>query len=350
MPPERIARIAQEQDDLIIRDQALAAGATPDFIRYAISQAGRWQRVLPGIYATFTGPLADIHKYRAAVLYGGTNALITGAAACRMHGMKYVPDTDGIDVLVPHDRQRVDVEFVRLRRSHRVPAPVYWTGLDVPDEDVHAHIPDDMSEGDELAGGATRWMIPMTPLARAAIDAARFRHQALLDGAGKLKRPVQRKLVQDTRALLCEAVQRRRVNDSDLVAELDRGPRAHSAAVRRAMLDIIAGCRSAPECELRDVVRRSRILPEPRWNRQLPGQAGIYPDACWPAARLVVEVDSKEWHRFGAGVERTERRQALYAELGWRVVSVSPYRIRAEPDAVRLQLERAYLTGLRASG
>ncbi len=116
------------------------------------------------------------------------------------------------------------------------------------------------------------------------------------------------------------------------------------------MLDIIAGCRSAPECELRDLVQLSRILPEPRWNRQLPGRPGIYPDACWPEARLVVEVNSKEWHRFGAGIERTEQRHALYAELGWRPVSVSPYRIRTEPVAVRKQLERAYLTGLRTSG
>ncbi len=215
MPPERIARIAQEQDDLITRDQALAAGGTPDFIRYAISQAGRWQRVLPGIYATFTGPLADIHKYRAAVLYGGPKAVITGATACRMHGMKYAPEADGVDVLVPHGRQRGDVEFVRLRRTHRMPAPVYWIGLDVPDEDVPAFIDDNMSDADELASGAVRWKIPMAPLARAAIDATRFRHQALLDRVGKLKRPVQRKLLQDTRALLCETVQRRRVRASD---------------------------------------------------------------------------------------------------------------------------------------
>lgn len=45
------------------------------------------------------------------------------------------------------------------------------------------------------------------------------------------------------------------------------------------MKDIDAGCRSAPECELRDLVRTSRLLPEPRWNQPLPGYRGVHPDA-----------------------------------------------------------------------
>ncbi|MGH8823768.1 MAG: hypothetical protein ACRDVN_04760 [Jiangellaceae bacterium] len=63
--------------------------------------------------------------------------------------------------------------------------------------------------------------------------------------------------------------------------------------------DVVAGCRSAPECELRDIVRSSRVLPEPRWNKPLPGYPSITPDACWPLARLVAEVNSREWHGFG---------------------------------------------------
>ena len=350
MPPERLLRTAHRQDGLITRDQALTAGATPDFIRHAIGPQGRWQRVLPGIYATFTGPLADIHRYRAAVLYGGADAMITGATACHLHGMKYVPDTDDIDVLVPHNRQRVESDFVRLRRTQRMPASVRWIGLDVPDEEVPALLADDTPDDDDLTGGAVRWMIPIAPLARAALDAVRFRHQLLLDSNGRMAKSTRRKLIQDTRALLCETVQRRRVHETALVAELNGGPRAHSAFARLAMLDIVAGCRSAPECELRDLIRRSKILPEPRWNRPLPGYPAIRPDACWPDARLVVEVDSKEWHRFGAGIERTEQRQARYAELGWRAVAVSPYRIRTEPNVVRAQLERAYLVGAASRG
>lgn len=349
MPPERLLRTAHRQDDLITRGQALAAGATPDFVRHALGPTGRWQRVLPGVYATFTGPLADIHRYRAAVLYGGAGAMITGATACRMHCMKYVPEADGIDVLVPQTRQRVDSGFVRLRRTQRMPTFVRWTGLDVAEDGI-VPLAYEAPEVDDLTGAAVRWLIPIAPLARAVMDAARYRHQSLLDSSGKMAKSTRRKLIQDTRALLCETVQRHRVHQAALVAELAGGPRAHSAFARLAMLDIVAGCRSAPECELRDLIRLSRILPEPRWNRPLPGYPAIRPDACWPDARLVVEVNSKEWHRFGTNVERTEQRQARYAELGWRAVSLSPYRIRTEPKLVRAQLERAYLIGVTPRG
>lgn len=276
--------------------------------------------------------------------------MITGATACRLHGMKYVPDSDDIDVLVPHARQRVECGFVRLRRTQHIPASARWIGLDIPDDDAPTLLAADTPDEDDLTSGAVRWMIPMAPLARAAMDAIRFRHQSLLDSNGKMTKSTRRKLIQDTRALLCETVQRQRVHEAALVTELNAGPRAHSALARLAMLDIVAGCRSAPECELRDLIRRSSILPEPRWNRPLPGNPAIRPDACWPDVRLVVEVDSKEWHRFGAGMERTEQRQARYAELGWRVVAVSPYRIRNEPRVVREQLERAYLVGVAPRG
>lgn len=116
---------------------------------------------------------------------------------------------------------------------------------------------------------------------------------------------------------------------------------------RQVMDDLNAGCRSAPECELRDLVHTSKVLPEPRWNRVLPGARGIYPDACLPEARLVIEVDSRAFHGFGDAPERTERRRARYAELGWLVVPISPTRLRREPAAVLREIEAAYLAGLK---
>lgn len=55
-----------------------------------------------------------------------------------------------------------------------------------------------------------------------------------------------------------------------LVATLAQGQSNGSALPRRALEDIVAGCRSAPECELRDMVLGSTILPEPAWNTPLP--------------------------------------------------------------------------------
>ena len=160
--------------------------------------------------------------------------------------------------------------------------------------------------------------------------------------------------MQDTRALLCEVVQRRKATVAAVAAELAAASRG-TALARLAMGDILAGCRSAPECELRDLFIGSKVLRKARWNQPLPGyrpdhpSEQLTPDACLPEVRLVVEVDSVEWHRIGPRQEQTEKRRARYAELGWLVISVSPHRIRTEPAAVLRDIERTYLSQLHRS-
>jgi hypothetical protein len=112
--------------------------------------------------------------------------------------------------------------------------------------------------------------------------------------------------------------------------------------------DVLAGCRSTAECDLRDVLSVSTVLDQPVWNQPLPDADGadLHPDACLARARLVVEVDSIEWHRLGNRVEATERRRARYAALGWTVLPVSPHRIRDEPALVLAEIEAAFLAGL----
>jgi len=60
----------------------------------------------------------------------------------------------------------------------------------------------------------------------------------------------------------------------------------------------------------------------------------------------VVEVDSRSWHGFGNAPEHTERRRALLASRGWRVLPVAPTRIRREPTAVLAEIEAAYRAGI----
>lgn len=294
-------RVAARQDGLVSRRQARALGISDAAIEHRTGAEGRWQRVLPGVYATFTGPLEVQHRLRAAVLYAGEPSWVTGAELCRRSGLRYVPADDGVlDVLVPIQRRVRHQPTVRVHRSAATPVSPWWV--------------------DGLPGDA---------LPSAVLIAAR-RSTSL----------------REVRALLCEPVQRRLVFADQLVEALARGPSSGSALPRRAMRDITAGCRSAPECELRDLVLRSRVLPEPLWNVALPGVVGtqLVPDACWPEARLVVEIDSVEWHRFGDAPERTERRRARLAALGWRVVPVSPRRLREEPLAVLRELEAAFIS------
>ena len=156
--------------------------------------------------------------------------------------------------------------------------------------------------------------------------------------------------MRDVPALVCEAVQRGATSPELLVAELQRSARRGLRLPRRAVADIQAGCRSAPECELNDLLAASRVVPEPRRNAPLPDVPGVVPDFRWIEARLIVEVDSREFHQLGTAPEETQRRHARLAASGWVVLPISPRRIRDDPAGVLRDIEAAYLASLlRAS-
>jgi hypothetical protein len=295
--PQLVA-LLDAQHGIVSRPQLLQHGVTSGSIRHRIGSV-RWQSVLPGVYASFTGPLMPIHRIHAVLLWAGPGSMLTGATATKLYGLKYSPVDERVHLLVPMTRHPRSKGYVRIHRSVRVPAPVWYGG------------------------------VPTAPVARAVVDACRS-----LRG------------LREVRALLCESVQRGHVTCEDLRV-LDVGQSAGSGAVRRALDDAAAGCRSAPECELRDVVEESGVLPEPFWNTPLAAATDIIPDAAWPSARPTAEIDSIEWHRYGDAPERTERRRARLAALGWTVVPISPRWLRSDPADVRRTLEHAYVAGLR---
>ena len=243
----RITRLAFEQDGLITRGQALAAGVSPDAIRHALTVAHRWQTVVPGIYATFDGPLAQIHRLRAAVLFGGPASMITGSTACRLMDLRYVPGpSDEIDVLVDPRRHVADVGFIRAHRTIRMPRVTWWMDTASPGAAAnHAVARPWWVEGDSLAPQARRWTIPIAPVARACIDAARLYHLSLI-AAGALAPWPRRAVLRDVRGLLCEAVQRRHCTGEDLRIELSKAAWPGTAPARRAVEDIEVGCRLRP--------------------------------------------------------------------------------------------------------
>lgn len=358
MPHERALALAQVQDGLITRGQALAAGMTADAVRHAIRPGGPWQRILPGVYATFSGPLTRLHRLRAAVLFAGEDAVVTGSWACDLVGLRYGPPvTDDVDVLAGWARGQRSHGFVRVVRTRVVPRRQHWI-----DEQrlaaLHRGGPPLDEVLDPLAPTASPGVIPIVAPARAVVDAVvrwqylppDWRPDCPRGGCrGCRNHPDHHRALAlcNVRALMCEVVQRRQATLTALRAAVAAAPRRGGAIARHAMNDIDAGCRSAPECELRDLIHTSRVLPEPRWNQPLPGDRGIHPDACWERARLVVEVDSHSFHGFGDSPARTERRRARYAELGWRVLPLSPSRLRKEPAAVLREIEAAYLAGAR---
>lgn len=297
--PTELCGLIDAQDGLITRQQALEQGLTDAAIRHALDADGSWRRVVWGIYATFTGPLLERHYIRAALLYAGDDAMLTGVHACRGYGMEYLPPADRPTILVPARVQRAKIEIARVRRVRQLPAARTVKG------------------------------IRCAPPERAALDAVR-----------------KATSLRQARATLCEVVQRRLITVEGLVEELSRVDLRGMRYARMAMSDIQAGCRSAPECELRDLMLTSEVISDAVWNQPLEQAPELIPDAYVKAARLVIEVESVRWHQFGEAPEITERRRAKYASLGLRVLPISPQRIREEPDAVLAEIEAAVRAGL----
>lgn len=296
----RARAVAARQKGFLTRQQCLEAGLDDQRLHRAIRADGPWQRVLPGLYATFTGPLTSMHLAIAALLYSGPLAQLTGVTALALYGCTYLPNDPRVHLLLPAKVQRRGDARLRIHRTHRLPPP--WHRDD----------------------------LPLTPPDRAAVLAVAHLQN-----------------LREVRAVLSEVVQRRLTTVEHLDACLEAGPRHGRRLARSALDDLAAGCRSAPEMELRDLLRRCpHLLRGLEWNYRIDiGGTWFIADACWPHARLIVEVDSVAHHGLGEGPERTARRRAALTAAGWTVLSVSPLRIREEPDAILSEIEALLTRG-----
>ena len=281
-----------------IRVTALAElGVPPRTVYRRCVPGGPWQRPLPGIVLLTNTPPTRRQRVEAALLYGGPGAQVTGLEACRLHGLRNVPDHPGVHVLVPRDRRLHSSDYVIVERTTRLPEPV------VRDE------------------------VPVAPLVRSVLDAAR-----------RLKRhdPV--------RALITEAVQRGRVHPRWLVHELETGSQRGTAVPREVLKDVMAGARSVAEIDAMRVWERTG-LPEPLWNVPLRGPDGKHigtPDAWFAEAGLAWEIDSYEFHFRREDYAGTVSRNARYAAAGIFVLQTLPARMRTEPETVATELTAAY--------
>jgi len=292
-----VDRLIQRQHGLITRRQAIEHGLSDKALRHRVG--ARWQRLLPGVYAAFSGPVPDDVGLHAALLFAGPDAQLHSVTAAVRYRIRYLPKDPQTHILVPHEQHTSDRPGLVVHRTHRMPRPVTVNGL------------------------------RCAPAARAVIDLSR--------GLTSLR---------DVRAILADTVQRRYARIEQLELELAHGHSAGSALPRRAVADLVAGCRSAPECELRDLVSNSKVLPEPRWNApvRLGGRLLGIADAWWPEALMAAEVNSREHHFAEADWEATMQRQAGFAAHGILVVPVSPARLRSAPGAVLAELESGWLS------
>jgi hypothetical protein len=246
-----------------------------------------------------TGTPTTLQQEMAAMLYAGTGSVITGPAALRCHNIRGT-SSDLVDVLVPAARKRRDTAFVRVHRTTRMPGRIWQAG-------------------------PVRYAMPPRAVADAVRDMASLR---------------------DVRAVVADAVQRRRCHVKDLVAELTAGPTVGSALFREALTDVAAGIRSTAEADLKDLLVRSG-LPMPLFNPSVyDGDTFIAsPDAWWPELGVAVEVDSREWHLSPEDHAKTLARGRRMGVAQMIVLRFTPKQIRSEPaeviDEIRRTLEGA---------
>jgi hypothetical protein len=297
-PKVDLDRLLAAQRGLLTRGQAIAAGLDDEAIRRELRGA-RWQRLLPGLYATFTGDVTLELRRMAASLYLGPESQITGIAALVWHGFRQLPPDDLLHVLVPHSTRRASRGFLRIQRTHRL---------------------------DTNARRGSAYLV--CSVARAVADASR-----LLDDL----RPV--------RAIVAESVQRGLTTVDALEGECDLAGSSRTALLRRALTEIGTGARSAPEIELKNTLGRSAVMPEIHWNPKLVAQDGSplpSPDGWIDDVGIALEVDSREYHLGPEQWQSTMRRHNILATHNVIVLHFTPSEIRSRPYHVRALVERAY--------
>ncbi|OKJ93794.1 hypothetical protein [Amycolatopsis sp. CB00013] len=84
-------------------------------------EAGRWQRVLPRVYAMFTGPLPRSARIHAALRYGGGHAVLSHRTAAEEWGL--MPVIEGpVEITVPYTFSAVSCPpLVIVHRSRALP-------------------------------------------------------------------------------------------------------------------------------------------------------------------------------------------------------------------------------------
>ncbi len=230
--------------------------------------------------------------------------MITGSASLPIYKVR-PPKTGVIDVLVPASRQRANCAFVAMHRTRRMPC------------------------GFTVDGG-----LRFAPAARAVADTAR--------GLA---------LISDARPVVASAVQQRKCTIQELGAELAGGPVRDSARLRAVLAEVIDGIRSVPEGDFRELIRTSG-LPLPLFNPRLflNGTFLATPDAWWPDAGVIAEIDSREFHLSPEDWEQTMRRHARLAAVGIIVLHFSPRQLRTEPDRLVREIGGALRSGRPVPG
>ncbi|WP_060713206.1 type IV toxin-antitoxin system AbiEi family antitoxin domain-containing protein [Pseudonocardia sp. HH130629-09] len=282
-----LARLFAAQDGLVTRAQALAHGLSTDQVDRRLA-ARRWIPVHPRVYRHAAHRPSERSRVRAAVLWAGEDAVLTGAAAAWWWG------------LLPGAPAVVTVTVPR-RRAPRSRAGVLVRRRDLDPLDVTTH------DGVVVARPAA----------------------AVLDGAADPAVPGD--------ALLDHVLGTGSVGVAELVEAHSRNLGAHGSGVVGRML---AGASRRIAVRARHGLRALLAARGVQAWRTDVTVAGVLLDLAFPAARLAVEVHDPVDAGTGADGCGSAWRRAVLRRHGWRTLVVEPAELRC-PEELLARLHEA---------
>ena len=106
------------QQGIVDRDQARQVGFSDRQITHRLA-SGRWQRIYPGVYATFSGPLSREARLWAAVRWVGDGAVLSHETAAEVQGIIERPLGETMHITVPLRRRPAQLRPARGIAVHR---------------------------------------------------------------------------------------------------------------------------------------------------------------------------------------------------------------------------------------
>jgi len=243
------------QQGVVDRDQARRAGFSDRQITHRVN-SGRWQRIHPGVYATFSGRLSRSASLWAAVRWAGQGAMLSHETAAEVHGIIDGPHGESIHITVPLRRRPAQLRPTRGITVHR----------------------SDQSQT-QFAGP---FKLPRTRIEDTVLDLVSTSRD-FDEGYTWIARAVTRRLV-TVGALRTALAERSRIRWRQWLND--------------AFAEARDGVLSPLELHYVRNVERAHGLPASQHQaRRLLGGRVHYKDNWYPAYRLAVEIDGPAYHK-----------------------------------------------------
>lgn len=259
------------RDRIVLASELRTAGLTGKEI-LRVRKAGDLERWAMGLYVLGGTPDDAVHRARAALAIAGSDAVLTGLWAARWWGLRWVPASDTVMVLVPAERRRRGGDcWIVVRRKNDL-----------------EKLPRFLLRGFAVAS-----------IAQVVVDACR-----------------EVRTLRDVRGLVLGAVADRRCTVAEIREVLEQAAPAQTAWVRRACRDAERGATSPPEAEAADVMVGGGLPFYVNCSVYLDGVLLGIADIWLLGRGTGGELDSREFHEEKDLLDATLQRDKRFTRAG----------------------------------